>query len=200
MKSTYWKDLGYPGGMYRVGPLARLNVIDQFGTAEADDELDQYRERAGALPVELVLLPPRPPYRDPRRHQLHRGEPVATPRSSTTASRAVAEPNRSEGVGVSEAPRGTLMHHYRVDANGSVEWANLVIATGHNNLAMNKGVLEVARKYVHGTQIPEPMLNRVEAVIRCFDPCLSCSTHAIGEMPLELAAHRGGRTGPRRAG
>ena len=78
------------------------------------------------------------------------------------------------------------MHHYRVDANGSVEWANLVIATGHNNLAMNKGVLEVARKYVHGTEIPEPMLNRVEAVIRCFDPCLSCSTHAIGEMPLTL--------------
>ena len=98
----------------------------------------------------------------------------------------MAEPNRSEGVGVSEAPRGTLLHHYRVDENGLVEWVNLIIATGHNNLAMNRGVLEVARKYVHGTQIPEGMLNRVEAVIRCFDPCLSCSTHAIGEMPLKV--------------
>jgi NAD-reducing hydrogenase large subunit len=185
LKSTYWKDLGYPGGLYRVGPLARLNVIDQFGTAEADDELNQYRERLGRYPSSSFY------YHHARLLEILDAitsikENLSHPEILDDRVRAVAEPNRSEGVGVSEAPRGTLMHHYRVDANGSVEWANLVIATGHNNLAMNKGVLEVARKYVHGTQIPEPMLNRVEAVIRCFDPCLSCSTHAIGEMPLTL--------------
>ena len=74
----------------------------------------------------------------------------------------------------------------KVDDDGLVEWVNLVIATGHNNLAMNRSVLEVARHYVRGDQLTEPMLNRVEAVIRCYDPCLSCSTHAIGQMPLHV--------------
>ena len=87
---------------------------------------------------------------------------------------------------MSEAPRGTLLHHYKVDDDGIVQWANLVIATGHNNLAMNQGVHQVAKRYVKSAKLEEPMLNRVEAVIRCFDPCLSCSTHALGEMPLQL--------------
>jgi NAD-reducing hydrogenase large subunit len=87
---------------------------------------------------------------------------------------------------VSEAPRGTLIHHYRVDENGLVTWANLVIATGHNNLAMNRGILQAARRFVRGEKLTEGMLNRVEAVIRTFDPCLSCSTHAIGQMPLVI--------------
>ena len=87
---------------------------------------------------------------------------------------------------MAEAPRGTLLHHYRVDGDGIVQWANLVIATGHNNLAMNKSVAQVARHYVKADRLTEPMLNRVEAVIRCYDPCLSCSTHAIGQMPLHL--------------
>jgi NAD-reducing hydrogenase large subunit len=185
LKSTYWKDLGYPEGIYRVGPLARLNVIDQMGTAEADEELQEYREHLGRYPSSSFY------YHHARLieslHCIHEIQAILSdPEILDDRVRAVAEPNRSEGVGVSEAPRGTLMHHYRVDKNGLVEWANLIIATGHNNLAMNRGVLDVARKYVHGTNIPEGMLNRVEAVIRCFDPCLSCSTHAIGEMPLRL--------------
>ncbi len=185
LKSTYWKDLGYPNGLYRVGPLARLNVIDQFGAPEADDELQQYRDRLGRYPASSFY------YHHARLieilHCIHSiKQLLSDPGFHDDRVRAVAEPNRSEGVGVSEAPRGTLLHHYRVDEHGSVQWANLVIATGHNNLAMNRGVLEVARKYVHGTEIPEGMLNRVEAVIRCFDPCLSCSTHAIGEMPLRI--------------
>jgi NAD-reducing hydrogenase large subunit len=99
---------------------------------------------------------------------------------------AVAKPTRPEGVGVIEAPRGTLIHHYWVDANGRVEKANLIVATGHNNLAMNRGVLDVAKKYVKAKELQEGMLNRVEAVIRCYDPCLSCSTHAAGQMPLRV--------------
>ena len=105
--------------------------------------------------------------------------------------RARASLNRREAVGVSEAPRGTLFHHYRVDDQGLITRVNLIIATGQNNLAMNRTVLQIAREFIPdpvpaGTEIPEALLNRVEAGIRCFDPCLSCSTHAAGAMPLRL--------------
>ena len=119
--------------------------------------------------------------------------------SSSTHVRSRADINRHEGIGVSEAPRGTLMHHYRVDDDGIVQWANLVIATGHNNMAMNRAVLQVARLHVKANALTEPMLNRVEAVIRCYDPCLSCSTHALGQMALQHPAPRPGRNGPGRA-
>jgi NAD-reducing hydrogenase large subunit len=185
LKSSYWKSIGYPDGIYRVGPLARLNVIDRFGSPEADAELDEYRQRLGRYPSSsfhyhyarlLEIL-----------HCIAMIEEILTePNILDHHVRAFAEVNRNEGVGVSEAPRGTLIHHYRVDDNGLVEWANLIIATGHNNLAMNRGVLDVARHYIVGGRLGDGILNRVEAVIRCFDPCLSCSTHAIGQMPLHL--------------
>ncbi|MCE6983362.1 Ni/Fe hydrogenase subunit alpha, partial [Pseudomonas frederiksbergensis] len=82
--------------------------------------------------------------------------------------------------------RGTLFHDYKVDENGLIETVNLIIATGNNNLAMNQTVKQIAQHYIHGGEIPEAMLNRVEAGIRCYDPCLSCSTHAMGQMPLQL--------------
>ena len=92
-----------------------------------------------------------------------------------------------EGVGVSEAPRGTLFHHYQVDEHGLITKVNLIIATGQNNLAMNAAVTQIAKHYITGPQIPEGVLNRIEAGIRAFDPCLSCSTHAMGAMPLHVA-------------
>ncbi|MGE4561276.1 MAG: nickel-dependent hydrogenase large subunit, partial [Desulfobulbus sp.] len=92
--------------------------------------------------------------------------------------------NSLEGIGVTEAPRGTLMHHYRVNEDGLIQWINLVIATGHNNLAMQRGILQAARHFLTGTTLREGLLNRIEAVIRTFDPCLSCSTHAVGSMPM----------------
>ncbi|MGH9561246.1 MAG: nickel-dependent hydrogenase large subunit, partial [Terracidiphilus sp.] len=101
--------------------------------------------------------------------------------------RATAGVNRLEGAGQIEAPRGVLHHHYKVDENGKMTWASLVVATGHNNNAMNRGVLQVARAYVKDGKFTEGALNRVEAVIRTFDPCLSCSTHAAGQMPLEIS-------------
>ncbi len=185
LKSTYWKALGYPDGVYRVGPLARLIVADRLGTPRADAELGEFRERLGRVPgssfhyhyarlIDTLNAAE-------RIEDLLRKPDILSPRV-----RAVAGINANEGIGVSEAPRGTLLHHYRVDDDGLVEWANLVIATGHNNLAMNQGVTQVARRYVKSARLTESMLNRVEAVIRCFDPCLSCSTHAIGEMALHL--------------
>jgi NAD-reducing hydrogenase large subunit len=94
--------------------------------------------------------------------------------------------NYQEGIGCSEAPRGTLFHHYITDESGKLLKVNLLIATGQNNPGMNKSITEVAKQYVNGNDIKEGMLNRVESTIRCYDPCLSCSTHAIGAMPLQV--------------
>jgi NAD-reducing hydrogenase large subunit len=100
--------------------------------------------------------------------------------------RAKGDVNKLEGVGVSEAPRGTLFHRYWVDENGILQKVNLIIATGQNNLAMNKTVAQIAKSYIKGGDIKEGMLNRIEHGIRCYDPCLSCSTHAIGQMPMKI--------------
>jgi NAD-reducing hydrogenase large subunit len=192
LKTSYYKPLGYPDGVYRVGPLARLNIIDSIGTPRAGQEWAEFREldRGAVLSsfyyhyarlIEILYAL--------EKMQLLLNDPAIL----DTNVRAHARANNSEGVGVAEAPRGTLMHHYKVDRDGLITWANLIIATGHNNAAMNRGVLQVARHFIHGQQIPEGMLNRVEAVIRTFDPCLSCSTHADGRLALEveLRGHEG---------
>jgi NAD-reducing hydrogenase large subunit len=193
LKSPYFVPLGYPDGMYRVGPLARLNVCERMGTPLAEAELAVFRELQpdGAVLssfhfhyarlIEIL-------------YALERvSELLDTPGILGKQVRAIADPNKLEGIGVSEAPRGTLIHHYRIDKDGLITWANLIIATGHNNLAMNQGITQAARHFVNGMKITEGALNRVEAVIRCYDPCLSCSTHALGEMPLriELATSSG---------
>ena len=98
----------------------------------------------------------------------------------------------AEGVGVIEAPRGTLWHHYWVDENGQLEKVNLIVATGNNNYAMSKAVEAVAKTYVDGKNVTEGALNRIEAAIRAYDPCLSCSTHAVGQMPLEVVVYDAG--------
>ncbi|HSM34354.1 MAG TPA: Ni/Fe hydrogenase subunit alpha [Anaerolineae bacterium] len=185
LKSTYWKPMGYPDGIYRVGPLARLNVAEATGTPRADEELQKFRWRVGRVAGSSFH------YHYARLidtlHAVEKIEQILRgPDILSRHVRATAGINRNEGIGVSEAPRGTLMHHYKVDDNGLVEWANLVIATGHNNMAMNRSVQQVARHHVKGEKIEEPMLNRVEAVIRCYDPCLSCSTHALGDMALDI--------------
>jgi NAD-reducing hydrogenase large subunit len=103
-----------------------------------------------------------------------------------THIRAKAMINRSEGIGASEVPRGTLFHHYWVNDDGVLQKVNLVIATAQNNLAMNRTVRQLATRYIDGNKLTEGILNRIEAGIRCFDPCISCSTHAIGQMPLHV--------------
>jgi NAD-reducing hydrogenase large subunit len=183
LKSPYYRPLGYPDGVYRVGPLARLNICSRMGTPLADQELAEFRQRGGEV-VHASFL-----YHHARLVEvlaaLERIEHLLDDHDlSSDRLRAQAGINRLEGVGVSEAPRGTLFHHYQVDENGLLQKVNLVIATGQNNLAMNRAVAQIAKHYIKGPNIPEPMLNRVEAGIRAFDPCLSCSTHAAGQMPL----------------
>ena len=184
-KFAYYKPLGYPAGSYRVGPLARLNIVESMGTPLADQELVLFKQLAKG-PVESSFH-----YHHARLievlHGIEKIEQILTdPLILDKHVRAIAGVNRLEGAGQAEAPRGTLNHHYKVDENGLITWANLVIATGQNNNAMNKGVLQAAKEYVNDGKFTPGALNRVEAVIRAFDPCLSCSTHAFGQMPLVL--------------
>jgi NAD-reducing hydrogenase large subunit len=185
MKFPYYKPLGYPGGTYRVGPLARLNLADHCDTPLADQEWRAFRAMSSRPLLSSFH------YHYARLiEMLHATEKIesllADPAILDKHVRATASVNNPEGVGVAEAPRGTLIHHYKVDENGLILWANLIIATGQNNAAMNRGILQTARHYVQGDQVKEGMLNRVEAVVRTFDPCLSCSTHAMGQMPLSI--------------
>ena len=185
LKSPFYKPLGYPDGMYRVGPLARLNICQTIGTPRADAELKEFRAlQEGPVTssfhyhyarlIEIVAC-------------LERIEIMLDdPDLESRDLRADAGINNLHGVGVSEAPRGTLFHDYEVDRNGIMRKVNLIIATGQNNLAMNRTVAQIAKRYVQGDQIPEGMLNRVEHGIRAYDPCLSCSTHAAGQMPLRV--------------
>ncbi len=182
LKSPYYKPLGFPDGMYRVGPLARLHIATRCGTPRADKWhaiFKQLDHRASfnyhyARLIELL-------YAYEKIQQL-----LEDPDILSKHIRAYAAPNSLEGIGVSEAPRGTLMHHYKIDDNGLITYVDLVIATGHNNLAMNAGVKQVAQHYIKGGHASEGILNRVEAVIRAYDPCLSCSTHAVGHMPMQV--------------
>jgi NAD-reducing hydrogenase large subunit len=183
LKSPYFIPLGPGAGDYRVGPLARLNVASRMPTPLAQAEFTAYR---GAKPVNGTFY-----YHHARLIEVMTAVEQARdlledPRVTSTEIFARASRNQAEGVGSSEAPRGTLFHHYATDDNGLLTHVNLLIATGQNNPAMNRSILDVARKHVHGANVAEGALNRVEGAIRCYDPCLSCSTHAVGAMPLVL--------------
>lgn len=181
LKSPYYKPLGYPQGMYRVGPLARLNVANRCGTPLADKELDDFKNLNNGKPVLNSFY-----YHYARLIEIIYGierieELLNEEKTMSDIIRSHASINRNRGVGCSEAPRGTLFHDYEVTNDGIITGVNLIIATGNNNLAMNAGVKQVAQSFITGPDaLTDGNLNRVEAVIRCFDPCLSCSTHALG--------------------
>ena len=191
LKSPYYLPLGCPDGMYRVGPLARLNVAEQMGTPKADAELKKFKKLGKGAATSSFL------YHYARLIEIltsiERVEAyLEDPDLLSSELRADAGINSLRGVGVSEAPRGTLFHDYTVNRDGLLRKVNLIVATGQNNLAMNQTVAQIARHYIRGEQIPEPMLNRIEHGIRCYDPCLSCSTHAVGQMPLQVRLIRSG--------
>ncbi|MBK9066458.1 MAG: Ni/Fe hydrogenase subunit alpha [Gemmatimonadetes bacterium] len=186
LKFPYYRPAGLAGGVYRVGPLARLNVCDYIPTPRADAERLRFRALAGGRPVHNPFH-----YHYARLieilfaiEQIERL--LHDPAILGTHVRAQAMVNASEGVGCCEAPRGVLFHHYTVDGNGVLQRVNMLIATAQNNLAMNATVLALAKRYLDGATITEGLLNRLEAGIRAYDPCLSCSTHAIGQMPLTV--------------
>jgi len=186
LKFPYYKKLGWPDGVYRVGPLGRLNTAEKMATPLAQAEYEIFQQIRGGKVVEGTLY-----YHYARLiEDLYAVEHVRQLLEDPDILSTDIQTNRpvahAEGVGVIEAPRGTLWHHYWVDENGQLEKVNLIVATGNNNWAMSAAVDSVAKTYLDGKNITEGALNRIEAAIRAYDPCLSCSTHAIGQMPLEV--------------
>ncbi|MDQ1279888.1 MAG: NAD-reducing hydrogenase large subunit [Thermoproteota archaeon] len=189
MKFPYYKPLGYPDGAYRVGPLARLNIVSHCGTPLADEELKEFKKLGKNGIVQSSFL-----YHYARLVELlfcieRTKELLEDSEIFENDIQSKASFNRREGVGVLEAPRGTLFHHYKANGEGIITGVNLIIATAHNNLAFNKAVTQVARRYVDGHRLNEGMLNRVEVMVRALDPCLSCSTHMWRNMPLSIVLH-----------
>ncbi|HOJ02306.1 MAG TPA: Ni/Fe hydrogenase subunit alpha [Anaerolineaceae bacterium] len=184
LKFPYYRKMGYPAGVYRVGPLGRLNTCEKIDTPLAQQEFVEYHKINDGKPIENTLY-------------FHYARLIETLFAVEKVGVLLDDPDilsqdilntrqnyQGEGIGVIEAPRGTLFHHYWVDKNGQMEKVNLIVATGNNNWAMCEAVDSVAKRYVQGPDITEGMLNRVEAAVRAHDPCLSCSTHAVGEMPM----------------
>jgi len=187
LKFPYYKPLGYQKGMYRVGPLARVNICDYIDTPLAENERKLFKAIAGeaetvnnsfyyhyARLIEILF--------SVEKIEALLNDPAILGHNI----RAKAMINQPHGIGASEAPRGTLFHEYWVNDDGLLQKVDLVIATAQNNLAMNRTVRQLAMQYLDGTKVTEGILNRIEAGIRCFDPCLSCSTHAIGMMPMHV--------------
>ena len=189
MKFPYLKHLGREEGWYKVGPLARVQNCDHIPTPLAEGERKEFVAYGKGKPIHATLA-----YHWARmiemlfaaetiKDLLH-DDDIEGKDLMTTGTRQKGV--EAEGVGVIEAPRGTLFHHYRVGEDDLITMANLIVSTTNNNQAMNTAVREVAKKYLNGKEITEGLLNHIEVAIRAYDPCLSCATHALGKMPLEV--------------
>lgn len=186
MKFPYLLEYGKEDGWYRVGPLARMNTIDFIPSPLAQKEFELFKAYTHGKPNNMSM-------------HMHWARLIEVLHSAEMMKELLNDPDllkgdlvtkgtkQKEGVGVIEAPRGTLFHHYRIDDNDQIEMANLIVSTTHNNKPMNLAVLKVAEAQMNGQkEITEPMMNACEVAIRAYDPCLSCATHAMGQMPLEI--------------
>ena len=185
MKFPYIVELGRENGWYRVGPLARINNCDFIATPMAEAARQEFVEYGGGKPVGASLA-------------FHWARMIEVLYCAESIKELLNDPDvmsgdlvtkgekRLEGVGVIEAPRGTLFHHYKINEDDVVVQANLIVSTTNNNQAMNEAVRAVAARYLDGKEVTEGLLNHLEVAIRAYDPCLSCATHALGKMPLEL--------------
>jgi NAD-reducing hydrogenase large subunit len=183
MKFPFIKSLGPEKGWYRVGPLARVNACDFIDTPEAESARKEFMSLTDGKPNNMTMA-------------YHWARMIETLHSAEKMKELLHDPDlqgddlvvkgkrRTETVGMIEAPRGTLIHHYRVDENDQVTMANLIVSTTNNNEPMNRAVQRVAEDHLNGVKITEGLLNHVEVAIRAYDPCLSCATHALGKMPL----------------
>jgi len=189
MKFPFLTSIGKENGWYRVGPLARLNTCDFIPTPLAQKEFEVYKAYTKGKPNNMCM-------------HMHWARLIETLHSAEVIRDLLKDPDLqgdnlvvkgkkcNEGVGLIEAPRGTLFHHYKIDDNDQITMANLIVSTTNNNQPMNNGVNFVAKAMMNGKkEITEPMMNAVEVVIRAYDPCLSCATHALGKMPLEISLY-----------
>ncbi|HJW71816.1 MAG TPA: nickel-dependent hydrogenase large subunit [Geothrix sp.] len=185
MKFPFIVSLGNDEGWYRVGPLARINNARAMGTPLAEEARKAFMATGKGEPVHATLA-----YHWARMiEMLYAAEAIRDllkdPDILGTDLMTQGE-RATEGVGVIEAPRGTLIHHYKIDEHDAIVKANLIVSTTHNNTAMNTAVREVAAHYLDGKVLNEGLLNHIEVAIRAYDPCLSCATHALGKMPLQV--------------
>ncbi len=189
MKFPFMRELGADKGWYRVGPLARLNNCDFIPSPKAQKEFEIFKAYTNGKPNGMCL-------------HTHWARLIETLHSAEVIKQLLEDPDlqkddlvtkgqkQNEGVGLIEAPRGTLFHHYQINDNDQITMANLIVSTTNNNEPMNKAVNYVAKAQMNGqNEITEPMMNAVEVAIRAYDPCLSCATHALGKMPLEISLY-----------
>ncbi|MCP5161608.1 MAG: Ni/Fe hydrogenase subunit alpha [Hahellaceae bacterium] len=185
MKFPFIQSLGPESGWYRVGPLARINNCKGMTTSEADLALKRFRAVLGKHCGHSLA------YHWARMIEvLHCIEVIARLLEDSdllTGERVIKGVRREEGIGMIEAPRGTLIHHYKVDEHDQVQFCNLIVSTTHNNTAMNRAITMVAKQHLNGQpNLDDALLNHVEVAVRAYDPCLSCATHALGQMPLQI--------------
>lgn len=193
MKFPFIKSIGPENGWYRVGPLARVNTCDFIDTPEAEAARKEFMAVTDGKPNNLTMA-----YHWARMievlHSIEKIHELLDDPDLQGTDLLLRGDRRPEGVGLLEAPRGTLFHHYRVDENDQVVMANLIVSTTSNNEPMNRAVTKVAMDHISGQpEITEGLLNHIEVAIRAYDPCLSCATHALGRMPLvvRLVDHEG---------
>ena len=185
MKFPFLKALGPENGWYRVGPLSRVSACDFIDTPLAEAERKVFKEVSGGKPSPVTMA-----YHWARMiellHAIEKIDELLHDPDLQGEDLVVKGTRRSEGIAIIEAPRGTLFHHYRVNEDDQVVMANLIVSTTSNNEPMNRAVASVARQYLDGQTITEGLLNHIEVAIRAYDPCLSCATHALGQMPLAV--------------
>ena len=186
MKFPYYKPLGPELGWYRVGPLARMNTVDFIDTPLANAAFKKLRAVTNGAPL-FASLGNHWARMIEALHCVEKIRDLLNDPDLQGTDLVAKGDRREEGVGVIEAPRGTLIHHYKVDEHDQVTYCNLIVSTTHNNEGMNRAVKDVAVKHLSGHEkITEGMLNHIEVAIRAYDPCLSCATHALGQMPLSV--------------
>jgi len=185
MKFPFIISMGQDEGTYRVGPLARINNCDFIDTPLAEAARIEFRALADEGLVQSTLA-----YHWARMIETlycAEGIQVLLNDPDLLSNDLLAKGDmQPEGIGVIEAPRGTLFHHYKINEEGLVTRANLIVSTTNNNRAMNQSIRRVALDHLNGNELTEPLLNHIEVAIRAYDPCLSCATHALGKMPLEV--------------
>ncbi len=186
MKFPFIKSRGHLDGWYRVGPLSRMNTCGFIDTPLADNALQDFKKVTQGKPNHMSLA-----YHWSRMievlHCIEKIDELLNDPDLQGDDLVVRGERKEEGVGVIEAPRGTLIHHYKVNEEDQVTFCNLIVSTTHNNEGMNRAISKVADKYLTGQlKITEGMLNHLEVAVRAYDPCLSCATHAIGQMPLSV--------------